>query len=633
MSTKTTFKRIALVAVAALGLGVLSVAPSTASVGTQSITAGNGTSSTALNYDSSTAATFAWSARMDSTDTVTVTVAPKAIPTGATANTPQLRYIDSTSAANSFIGTISTATQGTQATKLDTVTAAGAFFINASTSGYVGANFRIELDSATARTAGTYTYTVTTKTYAGASATVVATTDTDVSIVVSAVASASKVANSGTSTAVLQAGSSFTTGSTQDSAVAVVATASSVDNAVIGVNLKNASGTTSANESITATITGPGVIGAAGGTYGKSVLIKHTAGADFLIGIRADGTAGVATVSLSTPSVTFSPKTVLFYAKSPKTITASINNPVLNVGTNDKAVKAVAVDANGLTWTGQLYIVASTAADALVGGSATAPVPCLYDATKAAHYCPVTTLAAGTASFTVIDQTLALGTETAYGAAMTAATSNAVAVTVSSAVAATVKLAFDKASYAPFEKAIITVTPLDSAGKTLGTKTITNLFATGGITTNVAFGSSSDTLTAVTLTTSADASSTAPRTAGAYTYIVYMPAQGSVTISATGGTGLAAAGQVAVTASATIVNSSVDAATDAANEATDAANAATDAALAAADAADAATAAAQDASDAVAALSATVATLVASLKAQITSLTNLVIKIQKKVKA
>ena len=53
----------------------------------------------------------------------------------------------------------------------------------------------------------------------------------------------------------------------------------------------------------------------------------------------------------------------------------------------------------------------------------------------------------------------------------------------------------------------------------------------------------------------------------------------------------------------------------------------------AADAADAATAAAQDASDAVAALSATVAKLVASLKAQITSLTNLVIKIQKKVKA
>ena len=75
------------------------------------------------------------------------------------------------------------------------------------------------------------------------------------------------------------------------------------------------------------------------------------------------------------------------------------------------------------------------------------------------------------------------------------------------------------------------------------------------------------------------------------------------------------------------------AATDAAAEATDAANAATDAANAAAEAADAATAAAQDAADAVAALSAQVSSMMSSLKAQLTALTNLVIKIQKKVKA
>jgi hypothetical protein len=72
---------------------------------------------------------------------------------------------------------------------------------------------------------------------------------------------------------------------------------------------------------------------------------------------------------------------------------------------------------------------------------------------------------------------------------------------------------------------------------------------------------------------------------------------------------------------------------DAANEATDAANAATDAANAAAEAADAATAAAQDAQAAVAELATKVASLIAGIKAQITTLTNLVIKIQKKVKA
>jgi len=78
---------------------------------------------------------------------------------------------------------------------------------------------------------------------------------------------------------------------------------------------------------------------------------------------------------------------------------------------------------------------------------------------------------------------------------------------------------------------------------------------------------------------------------------------------------------------------SISSATDAANEATDAANAATDAANAAAEAADAATAAAQDAQAAVAALATQVADLISGIKAQITALTNLVVKIQKKVKA
>jgi hypothetical protein len=80
-------------------------------------------------------------------------------------------------------------------------------------------------------------------------------------------------------------------------------------------------------------------------------------------------------------------------------------------------------------------------------------------------------------------------------------------------------------------------------------------------------------------------------------------------------------------------SSAAQAAADAAAEATDAANAATDAANAAAEAADAATAAAQDAADAVAALSTQVSEMVNALKKQITALTNLVIKIQKKVRA
>jgi len=107
----------------------------------------------------------------------------------------------------------------------------------------------------------------------------------------------------------------------------------------------------------------------------------------------------------------------------------------------------------------------------------------------------------------------------------------------------------------------------------------------------------------------------------------YLGKTSSATASTTAVAGVGSA-SVEVTGS-----SQTSDAIDAANEATDAANAATDAANAAAEAADAATAAAQDAQAAVAALATQVASLIAGIKAQITSLTNLVIKIQKKVKA
>jgi hypothetical protein len=112
---------------------------------------------------------------------------------------------------------------------------------------------------------------------------------------------------------------------------------------------------------------------------------------------------------------------------------------------------------------------------------------------------------------------------------------------------------------------------------------------------------------------------------------------GTATIAEEGvGASFDAAGVNSVKVLAVTDTAAVDSATaaaDAAAEATDAANAATDAANAAAEAADAATAAAQDSADAVAALSTQVSEMISALKKQITALTNLVIKIQKKVKA
>jgi hypothetical protein len=635
MSTKTTFKRIALVAVAALGLGVLSVAPSSATVGTQTITVVNGTSSTASNYDSSTAATVAWSARMDTGDTVTVRVAPKAIPSGAVANIGQLRYLDSTSAANSFTGIIAAAAanaaNGSQATKLDTVTAGNTFAIRTSAAGFVGANFRVELDSATARTAGTYTFTVTTRTYNVGATTVDKTTDTDVSIVVSAQANASLTPSAVNSFANINlAGATSQNAVGTDAVISKVSTAGGIAG-YIYVGNRNASNAVGvAQDSLTATVTGAGVVCSTSTTLsatpsavtcGKSIKVSASAG-DYQFIVQADGTAGassiVVTSSVAGWSVT---KTANFFAKAAKTLTASVFTPILVVGTNDSAVAVTAVDAAGNNWTGTAYIVATAAADALIGGSATTPVACVLASDNSKHYCPVSTISTGTANFTVIDAaTVALAT----------ATSNSVAVKSSNATAATVKIAFNQATYAPGEKAIITVTPLDASGNVM--QAVSASYLAAALTSNIALtiAGGAATLPGASAITTVAYNGT-DKTAGTLSYVVFMPAStGTVTLTGKGGAALPAAGQVTVTASAEVVNASADAATDAANEATDAANAATDAALAAADAADAATAAAEDASAAVATLAASVSEALGNLKKQISALTALVNKLLKK---
>jgi trimeric autotransporter adhesin len=159
-----------------------------------------------------------------------------------------------------------------------------------------------------------------------------------------------------------------------------------------------------------------------------------------------------------------------------------------------------------------------------------------------------------------------------------------------------------------------------SAG-TLGNGQMTTVYTTDldGKVSVIPVGSEAATITAIATATNAE-----------HAALAGFAASGAQ-IDATVAAGNSTATLAVIPATAAV--DAAQAASDAAAEATDAANAATDAANAAAEAADAATAAAQDAADAVAALSASVATMVSDLKKQITSLTNLVIKIQRKVKA
>ena len=633
MSTKTTFKRIALVAVAALGLGVLSVAPSSADVSGVTVTVTNGTATT-MNSDSTTGAKIKVSflALAGSSDSITVAVAAAAAaPTGATVSAPTLMFSESTTSAAGVYAKVDTTTinaafaSASQA-QVGAVypSSRGAHIHAGSTAnGTYSATLKFTLGETSTGTlvAGTYSYNaiVTSQGTSANAAPVVQVVP--FSIVVSAVEAASTVASAAYTDAFI--GSGAGTASADAAGITALATAGSGTAATITVNLRNASNLAVASDTVTVSVSGPGLVANSGST-GKSITGYLTGSQNFVV--TPDGNAGLTTITVTTAKSGLNvTKSLSFYAKTAKTITAAAYNPVLATGANASAIAVTAVDSNGSPWTGTLYVVAASAADALIVGAAD-PVQCAAYNTTTGILCPITALTVGTAKVKVIDSgDLAVAAATA--------TSNEVSVTVKAGIASSVKLSFDKATYAPNEKAMITVTPLDAAGTTLQGKVFNNLLATGGITSTSAFATGSmDSLTAVSYTTSGATSST--KTAGSYTFVVYMPAaSGDVTISATGGTDLPAAAQVKVSATATVVNASVDAATDAANEATDAANAATDAALAAADAADAATAAAQDASDAVAALSASVSKLISSLRAQITSLTNLVIKIQKKVKA
>jgi hypothetical protein len=634
MSTKTTFKRIALVAVAALGLGVLSVAPSSATVSGLSLTVTTGTAA-AGKSDTATAATVTVAGLVTNgaADSITVTFINKDVSANTSA-VARLSYLETTTGNSITNPTLVSSSQGAYTAAIkgtnvvpssDSKTASAAPFVLASgAAGYVGAKFYLQLESTTASlgTAGVFTYTVLVASYAGT--TQVGSTSADVTITIAEPANTSKTVSAAKSFAFTKATTTTLADSVvsaSDAVISGVSTAGSVAG-YLYVGVRNADGTkyNVAQDSITVTLTGVGNI-CDGGTCGKSIKVNTTGDKEFTI--VGDGSTGSASIVVSTTVNTYAAKSVTFNAKSPTAITTSNRYPNnLRVGTNSDAIQVTAVDGTS-AWTSPVWIVASSDADALIAGSTT-PVACTAWSAANGTRCSITASAPGTAKFKVIDA----------ATVATATTSSAeFSVTVTASSADKVAIAFDKASYQPFEKALITVTPLDAAGKAIQQTTINSIFASGGISTNIGFSGASDTITAVDISTSATTSSTSNTVAGARTYVVYMPASGDVTISATGGTGLPLAGQVKVSATASVVNSSVDAATDAANEATDAANAATDAALAAADAADAATAAAQDASDAVAALSATVAKLVASLKAQITSLTNLVIKIQKKVRA
>jgi hypothetical protein len=468
------------------------------------------------------------------------------------------------------------------------------------------------LATVTSAVAGTQTLTWTSISATTGAPTVVAT-----QVITWAAAPVVGTASAVNSTSVIDSTTSTTfSGQTTDEVLSVVGTGLGSRVATIKVTLKDTQAVPAviASKTISASISGPGLIQAAPGTgantHDDAALTAKarvaTADTDsrglVFIAVSSDGSGGVGTITISQGTTVIATETITFAGAATQLKDNNVDaagvslNKVyipkggtgtLSVGSYDVAGNKVSATPTGLVVTSDATSVATVS---ISGGTGTITV---------------TGVAAGKANITV-----------SVGALATATIKLVIPVEVTLTTAKTVTMSFDKTSYAPGEKMTLTVKAVDANGA--GVADGARVLFSDTATANVALG---------TLPTG-----TVTLVGGKAEFTYYAPfAAGDITVTAKEGAAVDAViasttaapyTAKAITATASVTNAGIDAATDAASEATDAANAATDAALQAADDAAAASAA-------VAKLSKSVKASLKALKKQITALTALVNRLLK----
>ena len=594
MSTKTSIKRIALVAAAALAVAGFSAVPAHAASDT-TITQAAGTGDGGVGGIAGPANTMG----------VVITPVSSAVSnktyvtiTGGTISTTNGDSVTAVVAANGLSATLT----GTRTLTVQTPTA-GSLVVNVYD----------------ALTASTYSSTVSvTKT--------IAITAAGISGVYSAAKSSVFIAAGETSTP-----------DAVDAVVNKAATAAAANDtktaaATIQVSYKDGNGTAMTSESLTATITsgpgvvattaasvtsdsttvldstsaGPGLIKAAINQYSVSVSSSAAGWANFVI--FPNGQTGLSTVVIKNAAGTvLATKTLTFAGTTPVTVTATVKKAyVLNsTVATVKTFAVVAKDASGNAITG----LGATITGAVTTGSTVgAAFTCgTYDTTDLVYYCDVAASAAQ--------------------AALTTDASEVYTITAATGVTTTAKVMFVSASVStltiagptsanPGEKITYTLTAKNANG---------NPIPDAAYAGNAFFGAPAPSGSLVTVPFSGVAANESVTvTAGVATATTYAPFGGALNITWTlNGTAGAASGTAGIgtaalakTLSATTVVATTDITVDGtAALALDAANAATDAANNAYDEAQNATQAASDALAAVTALAKQVKTLIASVKA------------------
>jgi hypothetical protein len=585
MSTTTNFKRIALVAVAALGLGVLSSVPTTAAINADTVTLSSPTAaqSTAETYTvSSAVVTVSFFGALN--DSMSITAALTSAPADNTA-LPTLQLVETSSAK----------INNANAAKGDTFTANSAVATQAGSSSVVTtAKYAVYLTNGNGVTApseaGAYGVKITPATV-GASGALQASPAVTLTITVSAAAALDKkVASAKVFVQGPTSGSQSSAPTVSaDSTVAITAEApvsTAAALAFVSILPTNAAGTTAARESLTVT-TDIGLLGTAHNVaLGRSLNVIGDGSARTLVYIYPDGNSGVANITVKTASgVALATKTVKFYGTLASLTGKAVTEIIGTTGTVSVSAKdASSVVMSSLRTGDKVY---AFSADATIATVPSSDLASGYSVDSAVV--TVTGVKAGTTTIT-------------FGNASTLAASTIksapVTVRVGSTSIASVTLAFDKTTYAPGEKAVVTLTTLDATNLPTVPGAVT-LFAAGkGLDPDKAFlTGTSDTVSVVSITTASATDATAGTVAGSKKYTIFMPTTpGPVTLSAT----LASASPLATAIHATKISATVSVV--------------------------------DSGSAALAAVTA-LATTVASLRTLIVTLTNLVLKIQKKVKA
>jgi len=399
MSIQTNFKRIALVAVAALGLGVLSSVPSQAAItGTIAVTNTNGEATTSL-ADSTTAGSIKvrWLAGA-TMDTVGITTALNSQPTGG--GSPSLNFYPYDTATSIAAAILAVNTGATRTVPLasdgDTAVvqvAARADSLTAST-GYTSGTFLYQLNDSTPNKAGTYTFTLTITPYGAdgaAESTKVVTQD--VSIVVTTPAASSTTASSVYSTSTLVSGTTADSVTAESTSVSLLATASATARAVIWVQLVNgANGAVETLDSLTVTIDKGNVGSSSSAAAGKSVIINYapTAPAGGLpVYVFSDGSSGKATITIATKNAGTFTETLNWYGADYAKITAAPARSVIAVGAESVlgAVSGTAVDANGTSYGSATAVYAYSSDTSVISNYGTA---CTWNGTYEKSYCALT---------------------------------------------------------------------------------------------------------------------------------------------------------------------------------------------------------------------------------------------------